>query len=598
MDASLPRWDLRSIYESFDAPEYKRDQELLAEKTAAFLSFLGKTIPEDTEKAADHILSLIRYYEETGNIAENLSSFASAIYTTNTRDPRALNEINILDELALPFGKALVALRERLAEKNDLILNLIESDERIKRYAFFLKDSLFRANHQMSPEMEDLTNDLARSGGDAWSRLQEAVSSTTTGLWDTVTGEKKTIIALRDLAHDQDRSIRERAYWAELDAWKSMEIPMAASLNGVKGTAITVDTRRGWKTPLEKSAFQSRIKPSTLDTLIGVLENSLPVFRRYLKTKAKVLGRRSCAFYDLFAPVGTLSKKWTWQEAVKFIPEQFDAFDPAMGNFARLAFSLSWIDAQGREGKVGGAYCTDFPITGESRILCNFEGSFDSITTVAHELGHAWHHEVMKDLSRTQTAYPMTLAETASTFAETVVFEAALKNSGPEERLGLIEGNLKDCCQVMVDILSRFYFENVLFEKRKKAELSPGELCDIMLDAQKRAYGDGLDESLLHPYMWAVKGHYYSTSLAFYNYPYAFGQLFALALYSRAQKEGPGFAKTYREILRLTGTLPAEDVALSAGFDIGTRGFWESGVAVIEKRVDEFDKLVEDIISN
>jgi pepF/M3 family oligoendopeptidase len=455
-------------------------------------------------------------------------------------------------------------------------------------------------------------------------------------------GERKTVIALRDLARSPDRGTRRRAYKAELAAWKGVELPMAASLNGVKGTAITLDSRRGWgKTTvgangrpapngsggsekdskaaggglsaeamaLRKSAFQSRMGVKTLETLIAVLESALPLYRRYLKTKAALLGIPACAFYDLFAPVsagaagGTGAaqaagddkagghKVWTWEDATAFIPERFDGFDPGMGTFARHAFSLGWIDAEGREGKIGGAYCTDFPLTGESRILCNFDGSFDSISTVAHELGHAWHHELIKDLSRSRSRYPMTLAETASIFAETIVFEGALKQTPENEGLPLIEENLKDSCQVIVDILSRFYFEKALFKRRAEAELSPEELCDLMLDAQRRTYGDGLDGGQLHPYMWAVKGHYYSPGLAFYNYPYAFGQLFALGLYSRAQKEGNEFAAVYREILRATGQASAEAAARKAGFNIEGEEFWQDGLSVIAKRVDELEKL-------
>jgi pepF/M3 family oligoendopeptidase len=388
-----------------------------------------------------------------------------------------------------------------------------------------------------------------------------------------------------------------------------MEIPLAASLNGVKGTAITVDRRRGWKSALQKSAFQSRLSEKALGSLIAVMENSRPLFRRYLKAKASLLGIKACAFYDLFAPLGDgpsadpqaagtedrRGQNWSWEEAAGFITDRFSAFDPAMGDFARRAFAGSWIDAQGREGKVGGAYCTDFPLAGESRILCNFEGSFDSVITVAHELGHAWHHEVIKDLGRSLSRYPMTLAETASIFAETLVFEGALAAPATGmDRLGLIEGNLKDSCQVIVDILSRFYFERKLFEYRDRAELSPEELCALMTEAQKEAYGDGLDPEKLHPYMWAVKSHYYSPGLAFYNYPYAFGLLFSLGLYDRARQEGPGFAGVYRGILRLTGQASAGDVARSAGFDIETEEFWQTSAGLIARRVAEFEKLVQD----
>lgn len=608
LGSELPRWSLGSIYRSLEAPEFRRDKELLEKRGAALLALLEDPIPEDADGAAARILALLRAYEEAGDLAENLEAYASAIYTTDTRNAAATAEINAIEALSLPLAKAAVLLRSRLAARSALVSSLAAEREEIAPYAFFLAEAVARAERQMDAELEDLAADLARSGADAWSRLQEAVSSTASAPWDSGDtspgaggadarcGGRKTVIALRDLAHDTDRSVRERAYRAELEAWKTMELPLAAALNGVKGAAGSLDRRRGWKTPLEKAAFQSRISEDTLASLVSVMEESLPLFRRYLAAKARLLGIGQCAFYDLFAPVGASKRKWDWEESRDFIVDRFSEFDPAMGNFARHAYALSWIDALGREGKIGGAYCTDLPLSGESRILCNFEGSFSSVSTVAHELGHAWHHEVIKDLPRTLTAYPMTLAETASTFAETVVLEGALGRASAEERLGLIEGSLKDSCQVLVDILSRFYFERALFERRETAELSPQELCGLMTEAQMATYGDGLDSQALHPYMWAVKGHYYRAGLAFYNYPYAFGLLFALGLYARAKAEGPSFAGAYRELLRLTGRASAEEVARSAGFDIQGADFWRSGVAVIAARIDEFESLIKESI--
>jgi pepF/M3 family oligoendopeptidase len=589
----LPRWDLGPIYASFDAVEYRRDLELLTERSAALLALLEQPLPPESAAVAARVSAMIALIEEAGDLDENLGAYAQAVYTTDTRNARALAEINALEERSLPLAKAAVLFRTRLAERRELVMELAASGSPLSRYSFFLRESITRAEKQMPVELEDLANDLGRSGGDAWSRLQEAISSTVSAPWDAESGERKTVIALRSLAFDQDRLVREKAYRAELAAWKAVEIPMAASINGVKGWAITVDGRRGWEGALDKAAFQGRVSRKTLDALISAMEESLPLFRRYLAAKARLLKVPSCAFFDLFAPVGDSGRKWTWTETGDYIVQRFASFDPLFGTFARHAFAFNWIDAESREGKVGGAYCTDFPIKGDSRILCNFEGSFSSVTTVAHELGHAWHHELIKELPRTLSAYPMTLAETASIFAETIVFEGALAGTSGPERLGLIEGNLQDSCQVIVDILSRFRFERALFDRRSEGELSSEELCALMTEAQKSTYGDGLDAELLHPYMWAVKGHYYSPDLAFYNFPYAFGLLFALALYARAEKEGPSFAAAYRELLRRTGRETAAEVASSAGFDIEGIEFWRSGVSVIAARIEEFEHMVK-----
>ncbi|MDR2480734.1 MAG: M3 family oligoendopeptidase [Spirochaetaceae bacterium] len=585
----LPNWDLHSIYPSFESNQYKQDKCLLTDHIKNF----EKLLTETATISSEWLLKLIHVFEAASNTAENLSSYCNAIYTVNTRDNVALAQINEVDMLELPLKKLIVIFRAFLAKHKEDILRLIHNDEALVRYEFFIQESIDKASYQMNEEMEDLANDLARSGADAWARLHNGMSSTANIIWDDNTGERKTVIALRDLAHSEDRIVRKRAYTAELAAWKSVEIPIAAALNGIKGYAISLDKRRGWQSVFQKSSSQSRISEKTLFTLIHTLEKSLPVFRTYLNAKAKFLGIKKCAFYDLFAPVQTGNKsfkRWNWQDATSFITARFSDFDPLMAEFARKVFDSSWIDAEGHEGKIGGAYCVDFPLAGESRILCNFEGSFDSVTTVAHETGHAWHSAVTRDLPRFQSLYPMTLAETASIFAETIVFEGALEQSDDEERITLIEGSIKDACQVIVDILSRFYFEKELFERRKTAELTPEELCEIMLNAQKKTYGDGLDEKELHPYMWAVKTHYYNYALPFYNYPYAFGQLFALSLYSRAKAEGPSFAKAYRDLLQNTGRMSAENVAVQAGFDIRHEDFWQQGVAVITERIGRFVK--------
>lgn len=598
--AAAPRWDLSPVYPSFGSPEQEADAARLSALSSSLLSSLESELPASGAALAAAVLDLIARLEEAGNIAENLGAYAYAVHSTDTRDERALAEINACEERELPLAKAEVIFRERLAERRDAVRALAGLDGTggegpLTPYAFFLDEELSLASKQMSSEMEDLANDLLRSGGDAWSRLHDALSSTTAALWDPATGERKTAIELRNLAFDPERAIRRRAFDAELEAWKAVELPMAASLNGVKGASITLDGRRGWEGALDKAAFQSRVSRATLDSLIGAMEASLPTFRRYLKLKARLLGVPSCAFYDLFAPVtapeAPAPTKRTFPEAADFVVEKFADFDPALGRFARNAFDSSWIDAESRPGKIGGAYCTDFPLIGESRVLANFEGSFSSLTTLAHELGHAYHHEVIKDLPRSLSRYPMTLAETASIFSETIVFERALEAAPPAERLGLIEINLQDSCQVVVDILSRFYFEKAVFERRKGGELSAAEFNAMMLEAQKATYGDGLDPEALHPYMWAVKGHYYSPSLAFYNFPYAFGLLFALGLYARYRKEGPSFAAAYRETLRLTGRARAEEVARAAGYDIEGPEFWNDGLSVIASRVDEFERL-------
>jgi pepF/M3 family oligoendopeptidase len=586
MDLNTPEWDLSSVYPSFDSEEYRRDCGLLKERIADFERLLDEMSGDQADAlTADGLLKLVNTMEAADDYAVNLGAYAEAVYTADTRNERAGAEICRIDALKLPFGKDIVIFRNLVAANRERFLQSAAGSPQLRPYTFFLSEAAAKAAFQMDSALEDLANDLCRSGGDAWARLHEALASTATAVWDEKTGERKTATELRSLAHNADRDTRRRAYAAEIEAWKQVEIPMAAALNGVKGHALTVDTRRGWKSPLQKSAMQSRISEATLQSLISVIEDALPLFRRYLKGKAKLLRLERCAFFDLFAPINAdEGKVWTWDESCDFVADCFGRFDPAMADFARTAYAKHWVDAGMRDGKIGGAYCTSFPLAKESRILCNFDGTFDAALTLAHETGHAWHHEVIKELPSALSGYPMTLAETASLFAETTVFEEAVKNAVPSEKLSLIEGSVRDSCQTLVDILSRYYFETELLARRGNSEIPAGELCAMMLDAQKKTYGDGLDAENLHPYMWAAKIHYYSPALQFYNYPYAFGHLFALALYSRG-REDSGFPAVYRALLEETGRRSAEDLALSAGFNISTADFWQQGIRIIKERI-------------
>ncbi len=572
---SIPRWDLTPIYPALDSEQFSHDLKEVVS--------LSHDLEKELESLSCNIVEAVHSYERILDYLENLNAYSSCLLTTETGNPAFLKAVNQVEEQALVVQRLEVQFLNFLKEREQEVLSLTKEGGPLRSYSFVLSELLEEQEHLMAPAMENLASDLARSGTDAFSRLQEAISSSAT----SEDGEQgKTVVELRNEAFHQDRSKRKAAFEKELAVWKTHEVAFAAALNGVKGTTITLDKARGYASPLSRSLEQSRIEPEVLSSLITTIEKNLPMFRGYLKTKAKALGLQSCAFYDLFAPVGTGGRSYTFAEARAFIIRQFSLFSDDMGAFAEKAFANNWIDAEPRKGKVGGAYDTSFPLAQQSRILSNFDGSFNGLSTLAHELGHAYHDSVVLQQSNLLRSYPMTLAETASIFSEYVVFQGAISKCEDNERMTLIEHFLQDTTQVCVDILSRFYFESDLFEKRREGELIADELCSMMVEAQKRSYGDGL--SVYHPYMWAVKGHYYSSDLSFYNYPYAFGQLFALGLYAQKQKDGSGFPAKYRSLLEKTGSASARDVALVLGCDITSEAFWQQGMDIIASYAQEF----------
>lgn len=575
------RWDLSPIYPSVDSAEFNADLEKLKVLIAQF--------KEKLEKGTSSIAELVELDNEVSDISETLGSFCECNVSVNTTDKAAVNALNKVDELGMDQAVLSTMFTTYVVEhKAEVDAFCRENPD----YRYIFDEIAEDAKHQMSKEMEELAADLMRSGSDSYSRLQEAISSSACAELD---GKKLTVIQLRALATNADREVRRKAYEAELKVWKEHEIAFCYSLNAIKGTSLSLEKRRNWNSPIERSISGARISQKTLDALIGTLERNLPMFRSYLKTKAKLLGIEKCAFYDIFAPVGKANMTYTFDQAREFVTKQYGAFNPAMGEFAANAFKNNWIDPFPRVGKTGGAYDIYMPKIKESRVFANFDGTYDGVSTFAHELGHAWHDHIVSEKPAFLRGYPMTLAETASIFSEFIVFKGAVEEADDDQKVAIIEQFVQSACQVCVDILCRFYFERAVFEARKDGELMPEDMCELMIDAQKKTYGDGLDENLLHPYMWAVKGHYYSTGFSFYNYPYAFGQLFGLGLYNRSTKEKSGrpFYEKYNELLSLTGQLPAEDVAATAGIDITDPAFWQEGMDIIASYAKQLEELAE-----
>ncbi|HSS08650.1 MAG TPA: M3 family metallopeptidase, partial [Acidimicrobiales bacterium] len=316
---------------------------------------------------------------------------------------------------------------------------------------------------------------------------------------------------------------------------------------------------------------------------------SFPDFRRFLRAKAKLLRRRAgLPWWDLFAPVPGEAGV-CWDDAARAVDQAFRSYSPQLWGLAERALAERWIDAETRAGKRGGAFCLSVRAD-ESRVLLNFDGSYESVQTLAHELGHAYHNTNLAGRTALQRRTPMALAETASIFCETITVQAGLAAASPAERLALLNVDLQGACQVVVDIHSRFLFERDVFIRREKGTIPPAELNQLMTAAQLQAYGDALDPSALHPYMWAVKPHYYSA--AYYNWPYCFGLLLGIGLYARYQQDPDRFRAGYDDLLSSTGLSSAAALALRFGIDITSAEFWSSSLDVIRTRIDDFEQLV------
>lgn len=351
---------------------------------------------------------------------------------------------------------------------------------------------------------------------------------------------------------------------------------------------------RGHKSPLDMALYQSDMSKETLDAMFEAMDAYMPKFREYLKRKGELLGHKNgLPFYDLFAPIGKTSTRYEVEDAKEFLVRHFESFSTDLSSMVERAFDEDWMDFLPKKGKVGGAFCYNLPDFKQSRILSNYGYSIGDVVTLAHELGHAYHGKLIEDHRPLNTEYSMPVAETASTFNENLILNAAIKAASGEEKLALIENQLQDLTQIIVDIYSRFLFEQSVFDKRESAFMFADELSEMMLEAQAKTYGDGLDPNTLHPYMWICKGHYYSSDLSYYNFPYAFGGLFARGLIVKYQEEGESFVPKYQALLKATTVSSVEDVAKLAGIDITDSNFWKSSLQTASDRIDEFLELTK-----
>ena len=586
-----PHWRTDDLYPGLDSPQYTAAiDDIAAQVTALGRLFNRLDIRKDGQTG-----NVTAVFEEATHALNALlhqlapvRAYAQAFVTTDSRNDLAQARSSELSTLTQPLGD----LNTRYtAWLGGLDMEVLKAESELARaHSYTLERAQHAAAHQMSPAEEALASELSSSSTEGWSKLHGNLSSLLMAEVSGPDGTRQTlpVTAIRNLASDPSAAVRAEAYAAELRLWQQAEVPLAAAMNGTKGRVNVLNARRGYQSAVEATLIGNSIDASTLAAMQRAVVASFPDFRRYFAAKARLLGHPDgrLPWSNLFAPVGEAGREWTYPEAKRFVEQSFRGYSDRLGDFAARAFAEDWLDVPARAGKRGGAFCMGWR-SGESRILLNHAPSLDSTSTLAHELGHGYHNLCLKDRTPLQKQTPMTLAETASIFCETVVQQQALSTATGAERLYVLETQLMGQAQVVVDIHSRFLFESAVFAQREKRDLSPAELSGLMQQAQRDTYGEAL--SSLHPYMWAVKSHYYGSS--FYNYPYTFGLLFGLGLYAQYRADPDAFRTQYDELLSKTGMGDAATLAQGFGIDTRDDAFWVSSLDVIRESIAEYEGL-------
>lgn len=580
-------WNLDVMYKGYDDPKYKNDIKKVEETIKNI-----KNLVLDENNPVNTIEASVTLTEQLNTLLMELFTYSSLKSSTNVNDFEAMTEMGKLQIMLQETVVSDVKFQTYLT-KFDLD-SLAKESEVIKTYLFLLKKQQEEATHMLSEKEEILASKLQMVGSNSWSDLQ---SQLTSNIMIKVEGfdEEMPLSAVRSLAYSANKEERINAYNAEINAYKQIDSAVAMALNNIKREVNIMMPLRGYEDALSKTLKQSNVSKETLNAMIEAIKDERENFRRYFKLKAKALGyKKGLPFYEIFAPMGSMTRTYSIDEAKDLILDVYKSFSNELYEMGKTAFENRWIDFLPKEGKVGGAFCASLDNHHESRVLTNFTGSLGDVQTLAHELGHAYHGHVIHNNAPLNRDYPMPLAETASILCQTLMAKKMINDiTDPNELLTVVEQSLQEDTQCVIDILSRFIFESDVLSKPISQPLSSNDLCEMMLNAQDESYGDGLDQDYRHPYMWLCKSHYYSAGLNFYNWPYAFGLLYAKGLYKEYLKDKEQFVKNYDQMLMNTGCMSVEDVAKSMNIDVTKKDFWIESLKFIEEDIDLFEELLK-----
>lgn len=591
-------WDLTPYFAEFDGPAYRSFVATLNTNTRDLLGRAQALSVCDADTHARWVALLLAVERLTADW-NHLRSYLGALAAVDATHDLVRKHEGRLSQDGAAMQKLEVELLRGLGQTSTAAFDALRHDPALEGAAPYLERLRFRARHSMSGELEGLAADLAVVGIEAWGRLYDNVAAKMTFemQWPDGRVERLPMSQRRSLMGDRDRTVRAAAFRGGNESWAAHEDVLAAALNQIAGTRHCLYRRRGIGDVLDVALFDAAISRRTLDAMMEAISDGAEVARRYLRLKAAQEGRSTVAWFDLEAPLAadaTGAVRWTWDEGVARLRAAFGRAYPELEAFFQRAVTSRWIDHTPRPGKQSGAFCTSSSTLEESRIFMTYQGSYADLSTLAHETGHAFHNATMRGLRPFQRDYPMTLAESASTFAELILADGLLADPSIDHaaRASLLSESLNDGVAFLLDIPVRYAFEREFYKRREAGELSAAELCELMAETQRRIFGEVLDVGGTDPYFWASKLHFYITSLSFYNFPYSFGYLLSRRLYADFKAEGPAFLPRYASFLRQTGSGWAHDIARrSLGWDLEQPDFWRQAIASLEPTLRDLEHL-------
>lgn len=595
-------WDLTSYFPEFNGTEMLRFKEALA-RDIETLKQSAATLPPMQDANSDGWEGIFLRHEEILRRMSHLGSYIGCLAASDGRNEAYLKEEAALARLRAELAKVRIELLRAVKDSTDEVFSSFAARPALAGAQNYLNRLREEALRSMAPDKEVLATDLGVDGIQAWGRLYDTISSKLE--FDMVypdgRRERLPMSQRRSLMDHPDRRMRKAAFDGGNAAWQSIEDTAAATLNAVAGTRLTLNRHRGVEHFLDIALFQAGISRKTLDAMMEALFVNLEISRRIVRFKARQMGRQAVAWYDLGAPLDlTDQETLSWEQAKYRVGESFGRAYPTLGDFFQLqVIEKNWIDWEPRAGKRPGGFCTSSMLNKESRIFMTYNESLGDMLTLAHESGHAFHGQLMREVRPYARGYPMTLAETASTFGEQVLMNGVLDDpaAGDREKARILDIDLGHGAVYLLDIPVRYEFEKAFYEERKSGELSVTRLKELMVATQRQVVGDLLEPGGEDPYFWASKLHFYITGITFYNFPYTFGYLLSRGLYAMFRKEGAAFLPKYEELLRFAGSDTAENVVRrTVGRELVGPEFWSEAIRSLEEPLQRLEDLLPKVI--
>ncbi|CAI3346781.1 M3 family oligoendopeptidase [Enterococcus cecorum] len=588
-------WDLESIFAGGSSSEsLQQELQQISTKMKEFHQLVDAFTP-NAENQVEVLTEILAVHEEIQKSFTECGSFIEALNSTNIHDQQAKLLTGQLYSNLPAFQLATTILNKKFASYSEEDWqNLMTHFSQI---AFRLSEMRRDGQELLDEQSENIINTLALDGQSAWSQHYDTIVAS---IQIPFNGEMLSAgQAFNTMMSSQDKAVRQELFEKWEKAWSEKADIFADTLNHLDGFRLNNYKLHGIDDFLKQPLEYNRLDKETLDMMWGTIQKNKQPIIDFLTRKAQLFGKDKMDWQDQDAPIvlGDFEeRRYTFDQAADFIVENFKKFSPKMSEFAQMAFDKAWIEAEDRPGKRPGGYCTSLPKSQESRIFMTYGESVNEVSTLAHELGHAFHSHVMWDLPTLNQDYAMNVAETASTFAELIVADATLKEAKTdEEKINLLDVKLQNAIAMFMNIHARFIFESNFYAARQKGLVATDEITRLMVEAQKEAYINGLGS--YHPHFWAAKLHFFIDEVPFYNFPYTFGYLFSLGIYAKASQHTDGFEDQYIALLRDTASMTTEELAKKhLDTDLHQATFWQAGIDMVLKDIATFMELTEKYI--